>query len=210
MLFNTQTSEKEVERHLSNINGEEKYHLKFEIDATTKEDNDTFKITVLERDPYWKDLKSTNIQFGSYQGNKEIELYTQKDTTDIYLVFNATEVNEDTKLEIKNFEINGKTKYLNYKFLPYDFVSKIENINLKTQSVIDREIYIKDAFKLIKDNWLFGIGGDGWYLRYADIQEYNYISREVHSYPVQILLEFGIVRNYFILWYYNNFIKTKL
>lgn len=210
VLFNTENSEKKVERHLSNIKGEEKYLFKFEIDATTIGNKENFQITVLERDEYWNDLKSTNIQFGNYRGNKEIELYTHADTTDIYLVFRAIESTDDTKLEIKNFEMNGKKVYLNYKFLPYDFVSKIENINFKTQSVIDRGTYIKDAFKLIKDNWLFGIGGDGWNYRYGEIQEYGYVSREVHSYPAQILLEFGIVRNYCLWWYFNNFIKAKL
>lgn len=210
VLFNTKNSEKEIERHLSKINGNEKYIFEFEIDATSINNKENFQITVLERDEYWNDLNSTTIHFGKYSGNKEIEIYTHQETTDIYLVFKSEEATENTKLEIKNFEINGKKEYLNYKFLPYDFVSKIKNINFQTQSVIDRGTYIKDAFKLIKDNWLFGIGGDGWNYRYIDVQEYTYVSREVHSYPVQILLEFGIVRIYFLCYYFNNYIKAKL
>lgn len=191
VLFNNENSMEEVERHLSNIKGEEKYVLKFEIDAKGAANN--FQIVAQERDEFWNNLNSSNIHFGDFQGNKEIEIYTQKDTKDIYLQFRATETSEDTKLEITSFEVNGKKVNLSYKFIPYDFVSKMENMNLGTQSAVDRGTYIKDAFKIIKDNWLFGIGGDGWKERYADVQEYGYVSREVHSYPTQILLEFGIV-----------------
>lgn len=202
-LFFTSTSEKKVERHLSKIEGETKYVLKFDINAITQLNQESFCIEVLERNEYWENLNRTNICFGNYSGTKEIEINTNKETTDIYIIFSAIEVNENTKLEIKKFELNGKEKILNYKFLPYDFVSKIENINFTTQSVIDRITYIKDAWKIIKDNWIFGIGGDGWQYRYMDVQEQTYVAREVHSYPIQILLEFGIIRIYII--YYSNY-----
>ena len=210
VMFNNKNSKNEIERHLSKINGNERYILKFEIDANSIDNQNIFQIKVLERDEYWNDLNSTIIQFGNYKGIKEIELHTHPKTTDIYLVFSSVEITESTKLEITNFEINGKKEYLNYKFLPYDVVSKIKNINFQTQSVVDRGTYIKDAIKLIKDNWLFGIGGDGWNYRYPEVQEYTYVAREVHSYPVKIFLEFGIVRIYFLLYYFNIYIKAKL
>lgn len=191
ILFNTVNSEKKIERHLINVEGNEKYVLEFEINA--KAPREIFQISILEKDKYWENVKTTNITLGDYQGKKEIEIITDESTKDIYLVFTSTETTEDTKLEIKNLKINGKQQTLNYKFLPYDFVSKIKNINFQTQSVWERGVYIKDAFKLIKNNWLFGIGGDGWHYRYGEIQDYNYVARETHSYPIQLLLEFGIV-----------------
>ncbi len=195
ILFHTPNAEKKIERHLSNIKGDETYFLTFDLEAKTIDEQDIFQIIVLEKDKYWENIKNTKISFGDYQGKKEIEVHTDSLTTDIYLEFITAYSTENTKLEIKNFEINGKQHYLNYKFLPYDLVSKVENINFKTQSVWERGVYITDALTLAKDNWLFGIGGDGWHYRYGEIQDYNYVAREVHSYPVQILLEFGVVRS---------------
>lgn len=193
-LFHTVNSEKKVERHVSNIEGNDTYVFEFEIEAKATEGKEIFQISVLEKDKYGENIKSTNIKLGDYQGKKKIEIQTAPLTKEVYLVFTSSEVTKDTKLEIKDFKINNKQQILNYKFLPYDFVSKIKNINFQTQSVWERGVYIRDAFKLIKENWLFGIGGDGWHYRYGEVQDYNYVSREIHSYPVQLLLEFGIVR----------------
>lgn len=191
VLFNTTNSEKKVERHLINADGNNKYLFEIEIDA--KAPKEIFQISVLEKDKYWENVKTTNITLGDYQGKKEIEINTDESTKDIYLVFTTIETSENIKLEIRDLKINGKKQILNYKFLPYNFVSKIKNINFQTQSVWERGVYINDAFKLIKDNWILGIGGDGWHYRYGEIQDYNYVARETHSYPVQLLLEFGIV-----------------
>ncbi len=192
ILFDTINAETRVERHLNGIEGNQQYVFEFEVEAKGIEDVPNFQIIALEKDKYWEDVKRTELRFGDAQGIQSMEIHTAEETTDIYLIFLAVETRTTTKLEIKHFTINGKEKYLNYRFLPYDFVSKIEHTNVKTKSVWERGVYIGDAFKIIKDNWLFGIGGDGWHYRYGEVQDYYYVAREVHSYPVQLLLEFGI------------------
>ena len=170
VLFYTSRSQHEIERHLSHIQGSQEYLLNFELEAKSIQNQKIFTIEIIERNPYWKDTKVATINIGDFSGKQEIKIHTLADTTDLFIVFRASEVSKDTKLEIKDFSLNGKRIYLDYQFLPYNLVSKIDNMTLNTQSVVDRTIYIKDAFKLIQDNWLLGIGGDGWHYRYQQIQ----------------------------------------
>ena len=52
---------------------------------------------------------------------------------------------------------------------------------------------IKNALELSKGNILTGIGGDGWQYKYGEVQSYEYISKEIHSYPAKVILEFGVI-----------------
>ena len=87
--------------------------------------------------------------------------------------------------KIKDVRINNKKYIINYAYLPERLITKVKGINFQSKSTWERFVFIRDAFRVIKDNWLFGIGADGW----MD----SYKTMEVHSYLVQLLLEYGIL-----------------
>ena len=191
VIFQGNNAETKIEKHLYNVNSNTDYKFVFNLNSYSEIENN-FKICIVEKNKYFDDIKETIQDINNDETSKEITITTDKDTTEIYIIFEAKEVNENTKLEIKKIQINGK-EFKNYKYLPNDLMNKLKNINLKTKSAWERFVFIKDAGKLIKNNWLFGIGGDGWQYRQGEVQEYNNYVREVHSYPTQIFLEYGIL-----------------
>lgn len=194
VMFYTSTSEKKITKEIYQVRGNTNYTFTFDIEAKSNYKNtDIFQITILEKNKYFDDINQTNLTFGTYSGKKEISITTEENTTEIFIIFTSQIVKEDMYLKINQLLINDNEEVLNYKYLSTSLVSKIKNINLNTKSAWERGIFVKDALKLIKDNFLFGIGGDGWQYREGEVQSYYYWAREVHSYPIQVLLEFGIV-----------------
>ena len=61
-------------------------------------------------------------------------------------------------LKINEIKINGEHYPINYKYIPNSLVTKIKSMNFKSKSIWERTTFYKDALKIIKDNWLFGIG----------------------------------------------------
>ena len=64
---------------------------------------------------------------------------------------------------------------------------------MKNTSVFQRLDYWNDALKIIKDNWIFGAGGNAWRNLYGQYQEYLYYAKESHSYILEIWMSYGIV-----------------
>lgn len=194
ILFNNTNSNRKVEKEIYRVEENKKYSFVFDIESKSKYENvDIYKISILEKNKYFDNIKQTELMFGNFKGKKEIDIITDEDTTEIFIVFSSEFVDESSYLKINHLWINGNEEALDYQYLPYNLVSKIKNINFNTKSAWERGIFIADAMKLIKDNIFFGIGGDGWQFRQGEVQEYLYGTKEVHCYPIQVFLEFGII-----------------
>lgn len=133
------------------------------------------------------------INFGNYDGEKKIKILTNEDTHRLTLKFNKTISENDGKVIIKEFKINGKEIPLDYKFIPISLISNIQSITFSNKNVWERGIFIIDGIKLASQNWLTGIGGNGWEEAYKSIQSYNYDARESHCYITQLWIENGII-----------------
>lgn len=77
--------------------------------------------------------------------------------------------------------------------VPTDKLGRLGNINFQTHSVLERFEFYKNAFEMWKDNPLIGGGGGAWEALYDQYQSYPYVSAQTHSYPIQILIETGII-----------------
>ncbi|MEK4004122.1 O-antigen ligase family protein [Paenibacillus sp. FSL H3-0333] len=77
--------------------------------------------------------------------------------------------------------------------LPDNIETRLENINFKQHSVLERFTFYKDAMKVVKDYPVLGSGGGGWSALYEEYQNNPYISRQVHNFFLQYLIEVGIV-----------------
>lgn len=77
--------------------------------------------------------------------------------------------------------------------LPDNIETRLENINFKQHSVLERITFYKDAMKVVKDYPIIGSGGGGWASLYEHYQNNPYVSRQVHNFFLQYLIEVGIV-----------------
>ena len=208
IMFNTSNAKNKITKEIYQVQGNSNYTFEFDIESKTKYKNSNiFKITIIEKNKYFDNIKETSIDFSNYSGKKEIKLKTDEDTKEIFIIFTSEMVNEETYLKVNRLLVNGKEEILKYKYLPTTLISKVKNINLNTKSAWERGVFILDGIKLIKNNILFGIGGEGWKYMQGDVQEYYYATTEVHSYPIQIFLEFGIVGFFSLVGILYYFIK---
>lgn len=192
IVFNSTTSYSKVEKTIYGVNKKETYVLKFDIET---KGTSTYKIIVEQRDKYMDYVVGTDIIFEEYMGTKEIEILTDELTEVINIIFEAEDINEDSYLKVNKVLLNEKEVIVNYKYLPTGIMDRISSIGKNSKNLWERETFYKDALAIIKKdgNWIFGIGGNGWRYKYLEEQSYSYTSANVHNYPLQILLEFGII-----------------
>lgn len=82
--------------------------------------------------------------------------------------------------------------------LPNSLFSRLSDISFNTHSVLERLTIYQDALRLLKDNLWLGAGGGAWEVLYDTYQTYPYISSQTHSYPVQLLVESGVLGLLFV------------
>lgn len=164
---------------LYTVNANTQYNFKFEIET-----EEEAQISIIEKNRYFDDLNITTCE--AQNGENEINLKTTESTSVIYIKVKG-------KAKINKCYLNGEKLILQYKFLPTNIVDKIKSISLSNKSANERLTFIKDSAKLLKENWLFGAGGNAWRVLQNKVQSYKYYASEVHSYPLQTFLERGVV-----------------
>lgn len=192
-IFMTSNQTEQVKYKISNIEPECKYNFLFNVKSKSLYNNKIYQIVVVEEDKYYQTIKEHEIELSTYLGEKNIEFTTTPETVEFALVFKSKNCKEQKGLTINSVKINGKEYTLKYKYLPANLVNKIRNFNFKSLSVTERLTFYKDAIKLIKRNPFTGIGGNGWLYKYDEVKTYNYFATQVHSYLLQLFLEFGII-----------------
>ncbi|MED1919388.1 O-antigen ligase family protein, partial [Bacillus thuringiensis] len=86
-----------------------------------------------------------------------------------------------------------QNKGLLYQNLPESIQVTISDINLETSSVLGRTSFYEDALRISKESPLFGFGGDSWKILYPKYQTVPYISNEVHSGYLEVVISHGWV-----------------
>ena len=193
-VFNQATSYSIVEKTIYGIKGNSKYVLRFDIESKGQTDDD-YRINIVERNKYMDCTKDTVMSIGEFSGEKQVEITTEEYTTYINIEFESKNNNENSYLKINKVFLDDKEVILNYKYLPTNVMERFSAVGKKTKNAWERATFYKDALNIIKQdgNWIFGIGGNGWKYKYLEVQSYAYVSTDVHNYPLQILLEFGII-----------------
>ncbi len=170
------------------------YTFEFEIEAKSPEDiEENYSINLIQRNNRNQEIDNTQIKFGTYEGTKKIEIVTKETTSEIKIEFRSKYSYSQKKLTIKSLKINQKETPLEYKLLPTKLVKKISNININYKTAQERIEMIKNAMKLIEEHPLLGQGGEAWKCKYIEVQNYDYISNKLHSYPAKVMLEFGTI-----------------
>lgn len=73
------------------------------------------------------------------------------------------------------------------------FLNRITNISLQDRNLVERGYFYRDAFKIIRDYPIVGVGGGGWANIYLAYQSYGYTATQVHNFYLQALVETGVI-----------------
>jgi hypothetical protein len=155
------------------------------VDSIDKDNN---KASILTRD-FKENINNQSKQF---------IFKTRQDTDKVLIGFSNFHSNTIAIFSDVNLYENQNMSYARhiivaYKYLPQDIIRRILNINFEENSVQERLTFYKDAFKIIKDHPILGIGGGGWKAIYFAYQSYRYFSTEVHSFFLQLWVETGTI-----------------
>lgn len=166
------------------------YSFEFEIENLGEPENN-LNIQLTQKDKYFDEIAKEEKKFSTNSGKNQIKVKTQENAQVIYL--NIKLENAEDKIKIKNFKINNEEFILEYKILPTNIVGKIKNIDFSNKSAWERIVFIQDGLKIAKNNWLLGLGTNSWREMQKEVQEYSYYAQEMHCFPIQILVENGVV-----------------
>ena len=187
-LFNNENAKKSIRKQNIKVETNSNYILEVDLEAKAQVAN-SFSIVVKQLDEKENNIEEHEIFFGNFEGTQKLEFKTQQDTKNISIIFKGIEVANNTELKIKNVRLNGKEIRINYGIIPIEFINRLTKIEIDTSSVLDRIDYYKEAFRISKDNLLFGQGGNVW--KYKKSSNISGISE--HSYILQLLLQNGII-----------------
>lgn len=98
--------------------------------------------------------------------------------------------------------------------LPDNIETRLENINFRQHSVLERFTFYEDAMGVVADYPVLGAGGGSWSVLYEQYQNNPYVSRQVHNFFLQYLIEVGVlgllVFMAFILYIFYRFLRNYL
>ena len=194
-IFVNQYSSTNIEYRMPEIESNKNYKFEFNINAESKMQNiNNYYIKITEQNKYGDYIKEHIIEFNSFKGIKTLEFETSNETERFLLTFQSSQPYAQKGLTINSLLINNEQYPLKYKYLPVNLVNRMkELINLKDICLSERFVYSFDALKLIKNNWIFGMGGNSWQYRYSEVQQYNYSANQIHCYIIQIFFEYGLL-----------------
>ena len=100
---------------------------------------------------------------------------------------------EDSKLIFNKIYIDGKEEVVNYKYLPHELMRLIQTMNIKNISISERISMYRSGLKLFTLHPIVGNGANTYENMYIMVREYAYATMEVHSYYLDILMDYGII-----------------
>ena len=193
-IFENKENIDEVKREIYKVEPEKEYVFKFDIEASSRlESVENYSICIVEENKYYDTITTHKIEFGNFEGEKEIQFKSTKDTVKIAIYFNTNSDVGQKGLTIKSLNINGEKFPLSYCYLPTKLVERVQSFATNDKSVWERGIYFLDSIKIIKNNFIFGTGENGWNYNYKYIQSYVYSATECHSFILQIFINNGII-----------------
>lgn len=185
-------TERNETSYIFNLEPNTHYTFEFEISAQTETtgQNDAFAIKLIEENKYLFDEEVATITFPNFEGRKTIEFDSSEQFYQVKIEYSNK---AKGKLTVHKLYINGEEYVLQYKYVPQQFGWFLRTLNGKSESVWQRMDFYKDSIKILKENWLYGGGGNTWRNCYQEIQEYNYGAKECHSYLLDIWMSFGLL-----------------
>ena len=152
------------------------FEIKLNVYGVKKDDTSTL---IGSYDLYYENLNTINIDVPNEFKCLKLDLSLKKGN-----------------VRLNSIYVNDKNYAVSYYLIPYNFIVRVLDSIYGSNSTSLRYTYIKDALKintLNVKNFIFGCGGEAFRNMYNSVKEINYISTEVHSSFIQILVESGIL-----------------
>ena len=167
------------------------YELEFDMQAESDKQENCFEIKIDQITRYLKAETIENIQFDDSKDNIKVTITTGSEIDHLEIYF----INQQNqKLTINDFKINGERYVLEYKIIPGNIVRIITNFNFSYSSTWQRADYWLDGIDMIKEHCILGNGGNAYKIMYPQVQEYNYENTtEVHNDILNMWISFGLV-----------------
>lgn len=192
ILFEEGKGNTVYEYRIRKVEKNAEYKFKFDIDAITNID-ENYEINIMEQSPNEETIREDNYIIGNFRGEKEYNFQTSDEAYLIVIQIINRNPHESQKVTINKVIVNDEILPLKYKFLPINLVDKVKNISLTDGSLYSRGVFVRDSLKLIEKNLIIGYGGEAFNYLGRTVQDFYYASAETHCYPIQVLLEQGII-----------------
>lgn len=189
ILFDSVKAKSSFRKQNIKVKANTQYAIQVDLKSVSKQSNN-FAICIKELDHMENQTKETIVEFDNYDGIKEMNITTEDNTKNISLLFKCYNISNDTSLEIRNVYINKEKINVYYGLIPVELINKIQKISIDSRSVKSRIEYLKEGLKICKNNLLFGLGGNAWRFIPKNMTIEDSIAE--HSYPMQLLIQFGI------------------
>ena len=185
-------SRNEYEIQLGNIEPNKEYIMQFDFEEVVINKNEkNLKIELIEMNEFTDKMVIAEIDEKEFLETGQIKVTTKDTTTMMKIVFSR--ISNNCKIIINKFTINGQNRVLDYKLIPDDIEDRINNTFMTQKGFYERKSFIEDGIKLIKDNLLFGKGGNAWEYEQYNYQQNYYMATQVHCYIIQLGIEYGIL-----------------
>lgn len=175
---------------LGNINANAKYRFKFDVE---NQSSNNYKIKIRQLNSNQIDEKYEEITIESgFKGTKSCNLITNSNIKYIFIQFSENKEATES-LKVYNAKINDKEIVLKYKYLPSSLVRMGREYIFKGNSISERFMMIKAGIKLGLQEPIVGQGAHAWMYRSNEFQDWVSGARYMHSYPVDIFIQYGII-----------------
>lgn len=128
-------------------------------------------------------------QNGKVEEEFEIEI-NQKNMTKVTIKF---EGEDNSEWIFNKVYVNGKEDIVNYKYLPNSLMRLTKTLKFNNVSITERLSMYKSGFKLFLQHPIVGNGAKTFQNEYEKVREYAYSAMEVHSFYMDILIDYGII-----------------
>ncbi len=150
-------------------------------------------VIVEKRESITDGVEKREIEFTVPENSELVTIAFQNYYTGTNVKFiNVSVIDANSGKEVKQLVLKRKFSFVE------SVLSRFENITAD-KSFNTRLVFFKDGFKIFKDWWLIGAGGGAWSILNFNYQSYLYWSTQTHSYPLQVVVETGLLGLMFLV-----------
>lgn len=191
-------SESSVEQ-LSAVKPGTRYDLAMEVLATEQgEVPFAWQLTVIEQRQGGATATLLHEQSGQNNGweTKQFSFTTSGEARRVLI--HVQSVHPGSTAEVRNAVLtgeDGRARQLAFawnRLLPGLLYSRLFGLD-RERNVLERFVFFKDAWEIVKDYPLRGLGGHAWSSIYFKYQSAPYSTTEVHNHFLQVWIETGII-----------------
>lgn len=128
-----------------------------------------------------------------YKSGNNVEVGFEIKTTNVDYAMIEFYTTQNSKLTINKIYLNGKEEIVNYKYLPNGLMRLIQTFKLGNISISERISMYKSGLQLFAMHPIVGNGAKTYANMYSKVREYGYSTMEVHSYYLDIVMDYGII-----------------